>query len=719
MKLVKKIFITALTFTTMQSYAQNRSVQFIDGTMANAIEKAQKEKKMIFIDCYTSWCGPCKWMASNVFTQDPVADYFNSKFINIKIDCEKGEGPEVAKKYGVSGYPTFVIINPKGEVLHKIVGASEGEPFIAKVEKGLNSETSLINLQKRFEKGEKSIDFLMTLFGESVAINDHKGATLVAERIIENSEKESLLDAKMWSVVSYYGVAGYGKPMWNFILDNSEQLSANVGAEKVSEKIGNTLHPYIFGFFTGNRKTNNTKEDFTTYNSLIEKYKPKNEDILISFMRLAQSRTFDDFDGFFNCVIDVYKTMNIGEHYRVMHNIIDYLAEKTNADQKKILIQTLKASEELQNEYMAANYTKFYDKLGYENVAVKFQKIPFEQALEKSQKENKLIFLDAYTKWCGPCKYMTDSVFSKKEAGDFFNANFINVKYDMESELGKELNKRLNVTAYPTFLLIRGDGKVQHTLIGGDDVAPFIASVKEGMNVETSLLYLKEQYAAGKLDREKKVRLFDLASSAKEAELAETIKTDLLKGVSDKEKTEKVFWPILTERRKSYYGTENFDFILKNVDALKINVGKESVENFIFKNYEGVLAPWVQGNFGGGTNTLDKKLTMEIRKQLPRAKLSKENRETILAKCDFAEARRDGAIERMVKILKKNHPFFVYDNYWSVASSFLMAADGRELTTKETEAIQELAELFAAKVEGEKAKEEVRSYFTKVSRRKK
>lgn len=354
-----------------------------------------------------------------------------------------------------------------------------------------------------------------------------------------------------------------------------------------------------------------------------------------------------------------------------------------------------------------------------QNHSVRFTEGSFSEALEKAKKENKLIFFDAYTKWCGPCKYMTDSVFSKKEAGDFFNANFINVKCDMESEEGRDLNKRLNVTAYPTFLLIRGDGKIQHVLIGGDDVAPFIASVKEGMNVETSLLYLKEQYAVGKLDQEKKVKLFDLASSAKEVELAESVKADVLKGISDDEKTNKLYWPILTERRKSYYGTENFDFIVKNVDALKVNVGKEVVENFILERYEGALSPWVQGNFGGGTNTMDKKLTLDIREQLPKAKLSKASNENLLAKCDFADARRDEDIERMVKILKKNHSYFVYDNYWAVGSSFVMAANGRELTAKEIKGVQEVAELFATKVEGEKTKDEVRSYFSRVCRKKK
>ena len=55
----------------------------------------------------------------------------------------------------------------------------------------------------------------------------------------------------------------------------------------------------------------------------------------------------------------------------------------------------------------------------------------FEEAMKIAQKENKLIFMDAYTTWCGPCKLLNKRTFPKKEVGDYFNANFVNVKVDM------------------------------------------------------------------------------------------------------------------------------------------------------------------------------------------------------------------------------------------------------------------------------------------------
>lgn len=90
--------------------AQNRSIQFEDTSFQEALNKAKNTGKMLFVDCYTSWCGPCKRLAKDVFTNNEVADYFNKNFISFKIDCEKGEGPTLAKRFGVFGYLTMVFL---------------------------------------------------------------------------------------------------------------------------------------------------------------------------------------------------------------------------------------------------------------------------------------------------------------------------------------------------------------------------------------------------------------------------------------------------------------------------------------------------------------------------------------------------------------------------------------------------------------------------------
>ena len=105
MKKISSLLIFSFVFFSSTSFSQNRSIEFNHSAWSEILAQAKKENKMIYVDCYTSWCGPCKWMAKNVFTNDTVADFYNTNFINAKIDMEVGEGIELAKKYDIRAYP--------------------------------------------------------------------------------------------------------------------------------------------------------------------------------------------------------------------------------------------------------------------------------------------------------------------------------------------------------------------------------------------------------------------------------------------------------------------------------------------------------------------------------------------------------------------------------------------------------------------------------------
>src|ERR1700743_1756251 len=95
------IIVVLVFYSITNTNAQNRSIQFQQGTWQQIKDKAAAQNKLIFMDCYTTWCGPCKWMADNVFTNDTVADYFNQHFICATFDMEKGEGKTLQKNYNV------------------------------------------------------------------------------------------------------------------------------------------------------------------------------------------------------------------------------------------------------------------------------------------------------------------------------------------------------------------------------------------------------------------------------------------------------------------------------------------------------------------------------------------------------------------------------------------------------------------------------------------
>ncbi|GAB4042399.1 thioredoxin family protein [Spirosoma litoris] len=106
-------------------------IQFTETSWREILKKAKAEKKVIFLDAYASWCGPCKKLQKDVFTKKAVGDFYNSKFINVKMDMEKGEGPALSQVYPLEAYPTLLFIDGNGKVLKKVLGLQTPEDLIA------------------------------------------------------------------------------------------------------------------------------------------------------------------------------------------------------------------------------------------------------------------------------------------------------------------------------------------------------------------------------------------------------------------------------------------------------------------------------------------------------------------------------------------------------------------------------------------------------------
>ncbi len=98
-------------------------IVFTQARWKDVLKKAKAENKIIFLDAYASWCGPCKKLQREVFTRKDIGDFFNSRFINVKMDMEVGEGPALAEVYPLEGYPTLLFIDGNGKVVKNVLGA--------------------------------------------------------------------------------------------------------------------------------------------------------------------------------------------------------------------------------------------------------------------------------------------------------------------------------------------------------------------------------------------------------------------------------------------------------------------------------------------------------------------------------------------------------------------------------------------------------------------
>lgn len=99
------------SFESKATANADKGIQFIEADWNKAIAEARKQKKLIFIDAYTTWCGPCRMLKQNTFTDKAVGDFFNKNFINISLDMERGDGLAFAAKYQINAYPTLMIVN--------------------------------------------------------------------------------------------------------------------------------------------------------------------------------------------------------------------------------------------------------------------------------------------------------------------------------------------------------------------------------------------------------------------------------------------------------------------------------------------------------------------------------------------------------------------------------------------------------------------------------
>jgi thioredoxin-related protein len=160
MKSVLILFLSLTSYTLTTISAQGIDFQSDTMQWSAILAKAKAENKIVFVDAYTQWCGPCKRMAKDVFPQKAVGDVYNSAFVNVKMDMEHGEGPDIAARYGVKAYPTYMFINPSGELVHRGLGAMPADKFIAVGKAASNPETQFFALKKKFEGGEKSPEFL-------------------------------------------------------------------------------------------------------------------------------------------------------------------------------------------------------------------------------------------------------------------------------------------------------------------------------------------------------------------------------------------------------------------------------------------------------------------------------------------------------------------------------------------------------------------------------
>jgi thioredoxin-related protein len=206
---MKSIIVTAFVMLAVNvlCHAQEKSNNLSDWAAVKT--KAKTEKKYIFVDCYATWCGPCKWMDENVLSDHEVTDFLNSHFITIKLqmdqtanDTEKTKkwsdfAKEFSKKYDVKAYPSYLVFTADGNIIHRFSGSAKKDYFISNVENSLNKKTQYYFVKENYTRYSKDSSFLFKAMNICLEANDKVLAKKILDKYLHVTHnpltKESII----------------------------------------------------------------------------------------------------------------------------------------------------------------------------------------------------------------------------------------------------------------------------------------------------------------------------------------------------------------------------------------------------------------------------------------------------------------------------------------------------------------------------------------------
>ena len=209
-----------------------QGIDFFDGSFEEALIQAQKEEKLIFVDAYATWCGPCKRMAREVFTDPSVGEYYNVHFISLKIDMEKPEGREFGRSFPVSAFPTLFYLNEKGELLKKEIGGRNVDAFLKLGERIAGSYDRSGELAKLYDEGAR--DYELVLKYIKALNNANKSSLKIANDFLRKNKD---LPKDKLAEFLFESLSSSDSRIFDLFIENKNTIRKLFGEEAYDNKI--------------------------------------------------------------------------------------------------------------------------------------------------------------------------------------------------------------------------------------------------------------------------------------------------------------------------------------------------------------------------------------------------------------------------------------------------------------------------------------------------
>ena len=332
--------IVALCCSCAAMLAQGIAFEPEGTTLEQASVKAKAENKLIFLDCFTQWCGPCKKMAKDVFPQEKVGQFMNPKFVCLKIDMESAYGAPLAKKLQIQAYPTFVIFNADAQEIGRFLGGSNADDFIQKVD-AKSKDNSGSALEERWKNGDRDPQFLMDYLKTLTAAYKGAEANDVAEALLEGKETSFVNDSTLRMVFMGNIRNPFAKSFVATLKDPSA-LKAAIGDMPVDMKIQNVLSNYQRDIITeGDGTAIIDQAKFDQFKALLQEANVPNANHYILTTLITLSDKQKDLDSYFKYIKEYLKDKNLDADDMTIARWVKPITPDTDAKYKKEMIKIL------------------------------------------------------------------------------------------------------------------------------------------------------------------------------------------------------------------------------------------------------------------------------------------------------------------------------------------------------------------------------------------
>jgi thioredoxin-related protein len=202
-----KVIVIVLIFGNLSFAQANDGITFQQNlTWQQVLQKAKEENKYIFVDCFATWCAPCREMDQKIFPLHSVGDFFNKNFVCIRLQMDTSakdneqiknlyrDAHTIMADYRVYVYPTYLFFSPEGKLVHRAAGGYNEKGFLSIAKDALDSSKQYFKMFDDYKNGVRDTAAMKKLAGYARMMKDNGLANQIADDFFSKLSYKDLKD---------------------------------------------------------------------------------------------------------------------------------------------------------------------------------------------------------------------------------------------------------------------------------------------------------------------------------------------------------------------------------------------------------------------------------------------------------------------------------------------------------------------------------------------